>query len=615
MSVAESWLLGDAHVWNVPRAWRELPNWESVWDDDLLQSLEKKVRINKAPATLVAMREFADLLVARIAEVHPGWLDAPIFNAERLEVELLRQVPRLDVTDHVLSELRFHVDAPASAIAAIPRRSLLADENGSLCLLDLSLAFELPAGAYLRLSESSTLERAASLLQADLIRSDGKSNGEAWSSLLGARNGWGQSVTTLDACGAAAGVTRERVRQIETALHRRADHRVYPLPEVVASAVEMAVSEAGLDGLGDALEDAGLTDNSFWTVDALVTLLVRFGYPAHSQALRQHWREAVADLASANHLHADAVRTARDRLGLVRLNSVVDSEGQLLTSEEAVKALKSKYSRVFVADGVALAGSKSQTMLEGNLAKQFAGSSQLRGAEILSGLDRVRRHRKAPPLPSNAALLDLLQQSGAMHAAGPDLFEGPAAVLEPGGMDEWLLHELSQYSGKVAHRSTILNSARQQGLNVSSFVLALSYWPTVRGVGSNTGLIRAVGSDPTPEEMQHAIDVMRALYVPTDFSWRVESGAICLSISLGNAVMDTGVISVPSGLAMLLDEGGYSISCTCEQEFGGRLTRNPDNSWLYGFQPVMTHFPPMHGIYVGDSIEVRLQDGKACISV
>ena len=512
-------------------------------------------------------------------------------------------LPLLPITRKVLSSLNVSESARLDDVAAISRQAFfgadpdgLTSEDGAAALLDLTVAYEhwwpnRSQTPIWRAHEAEELETLARAIVEEYVHLDGNRLDESWVDAVLARQSWGVPAATLQQIGDDVGVTRERVRQILARLDALIGQRIWPVPELLSDVVA-AVANQEPQTVPSTIKLGGFGEDDDWTAEEVAVLLEWFGHGASAGALRSAWEQAAGE-AEVTREEASAVRKARSALGFLDLTTVSLTDGGLLTPEEAERAARDTYSKVFKHNHWMLVGSKSRTTAEGVVGRQFCAADLQSSDEIMQGLERKRTARQADQLPPREFVFELLRQCGAVSVMGEN-WTGPRLEPDEGSIDAWLLKKLSEADGGVLDRTVILRSALSEGMSLSSMHQYLSYSPIVRFV-EKTSIVRLAGHNADAEHIELAKRVADALEVDTEIEWIVsQTGAVELNVRFGTGPFTTGIVNVDGGLAGLWPQAGANIDCMCDLEFRGRIRRYGQGNQLIGWTTLLSHLVQEH---------------------
>jgi hypothetical protein len=502
-------------------------------------------------------------------------------------------------------------DFSIAEVSAIPIQYFLENEFSWREVADLSYILNHGVGHIFGLLAAheqypfQNLEEAAKNIVDELWQRDGGRLDYQRLEIITHRLGIGSQIETLDAIGSRLGVTRERVRQIESRFTHFYAERRWPISSSMQEVIEGIINSDSSEILAS-LIDLDLSDGSVdWDRLMFVRLLTAYG---RSDLIRSI--EGLGELLPLDSELTSEVRRHRNPIGFMDLRTFVNKSGELEDPEKVFKYAQQTYKYVFRSGDFALAGDARGTQAQGAIEKQFAVCSEISGQELIDGIDRVRRNRGYLPLPPTNVTLDLLKQAGAIHETRSGFYSGASAEIE-GDLKLFLVNTIKNSPGGVVSQPELFRRAVTEGFNTSSLVLYLTYEPMIRKFEG--GLIRLAGATPSLDSIE---DAKRAAILQTekgslDFTVS-KGGSILVTCALGTANLNSGVLSPSSALRAILDGDGYEIDCCDNSNFNGRINLS-STSW-YGFQPLFNHMRHEHEISDGDVISFSLENGMMKIS-
>lgn len=502
-------------------------------------------------------------------------------------------------------------DQPILEIAAIPIQYFLENEFMWIEIADLSYILTHGVGHMFGLLASrvvhpaQNIEEAAKNIIDELWLRDGGRLDDQRLEIIIHRFGIGARIETLDEIGSRLGVTRERVRQIESRFTSFYAQRRWPIPASVQEVIE-GIIESDSSEIFEKLTELELSDGSVtWNRFMLVRLLKAYG--------RSDLIESISGLGEILDLDSELVseiRRHRSPIGFFDLRTFKNKSGELEHPDKVFKYVQYVYGNPVRSGDVALAGDARGTQTQGAVEKQFAVCSEISGQELVEGIDRVRRNRGYVPLPPASTVIDLLKQAGSILETNPGFYTGTAAEID-GDLKLFLINAIRDSPGGVISQPELFRLAVSEGFNTSSLVLYLTYEPMIRKFEG--GLIRLVGTIPSAESIE---DAKRAGQLQTekgtiDFTVG-KNGSILVTCALGTTNLNSGVLLPSAALRAILDKDGYEIYCCSESNFNGRIKLSA--SLWYGFQPMFNHMRHDHGITDGDIVSFSLNKGKMLIT-
>lgn len=172
----------------------------------------------------------------------------------------------------------------------------------------------------------------------------------------------------------------------------------------------------------------------------------------------------------------------------------------------------------------------------------------------------------------------------------------------------WILRQLTA-AGGVAHRATVLELARRDGMKRSSVTVNLSVFGyLIEPVGG--GCFTSLGYPYSPTDVELARSYARAISVPTTGKkWAVTSSDITVECSIGSSLLNNGVLAVPARVARLIDDRQLSVRSRLGTH--GHIAVTGTN--LYGLSSVFQALDAAPGDLLTVSLDIS--QGQATVTV
>jgi hypothetical protein len=429
---------------------------------------------------------------------------------------------------------------------------------------------------------------------------------DRWAIPYQQRRSWGFPKHTLDEVGQQLQLTRERVRQVIAEIDEARPLVGGAMPDVVAEAGSAVVWEDDGEDISSVLAERGLA-STHWTKAGLIDLISVCG-PAELAPKLDELRIEGKTPKKLDDTVADAVRKARSGLGVLDLRTVSVNDS-MLSSQDALEAVRQLYSTVVVVDDWVLCRTQRTSALENAAIQQLAISNCLSGPELYEGVSRTARNRKwvAPP---ESVSLQLLEQVGLIVSttAGFQLREH-APPLELGEIEQWLVQTLRGEDPHALPVEELLRRCREDGLKSSSLSVYMTYSALVR---RRKGLLLLVGTDPSDEEIAVLKRAAKAAEIPSDIRFSLHDRGVELEIELGTGYITSGVMTAHRGLRVHIDDQPRSFHCCDRQSFSGKAKLS-SSSW-YGWSPLFQHWLADHSVEEGDVVHVLMtEDMLICL--
>jgi len=411
---------------------------------------------------------------------------------------------------------------------------------------------------------------------------------------------------TLEEAGALVGVTRERVRQVVKGCHF--DHGVqrrWPLPEPLRL---LRTTIRATDGL--ILTDANqvLARSHGWLGDG--------GFEKALQILG--WYGQAPDLSVG---HLGTIGPATDHLQLpegLNLESIpqmiwdlsdktgftleIDLRRELLrlypsldlrTLDEVLEAVLPP---LRLPMGYLFHTTHSRPAVVGILDRMTAWTHDLSVETFHRGLSRRFRFRQFTPPPPTEVLASLVERLEDFEILDDRIVPALRRSIDTTTILGWVGEQLRESPSGVLHRSVILETARQEGLNTTSVAIYLQFGEIIQPIGQNCFTL--VGTRPTPIDIENARRDASLLRIPERISTSYVDGGARLAVTVGSLLRDSGVMSVPARLRRMIGERRLQVI----SDLGDHGSSIVSGALLTGFSSVFNALDVM----TGDDLTVRI---------
>jgi hypothetical protein len=384
----------------------------------------------------------------------------------------------------------------------------------------------------------------------------------------------GAETMTLEEAGALAGVTRERIRQLQAKTEKLLVAKPY-LP--VYNTALAALNHAVMSGARTASEiEADLRRLGVLGDRDLVTQVVRMaqlrgeakcsmerraghviiGFRDHLARLRSAENLVVDFIEAETKIHGACPRTAIADV-LLQHEFVAEAEDErlalLLEGIPALQALPHEnqiWLRV-----------RSRAYTIALMARKVLSvAPHISVSELRRGIRRHHRVKTVPPSSVLARIVadeledwNLTIDDGVVTARTPASPEATLPSLE------LTLFQVLSAKGGVMNVNDLLPEVKARGMNVSSFYVMLGYSPIIESYGRSVYGLRGVPVTPGQVETLAAFTQKAPREVRQDFG-HLDDGRVWLTRQLGDYEIDHKTLYVPSAFRRYLADGDYSVT-------------------------------------------------------
>ena len=558
----------------------------------------------------------------------PDFMDLPILTGWFRDPGTVARLPFLTTTWAVLDEFFDDHDSIARMLCRGTALELLQLTGSSSATLDIAIT----APSWVDTAANGSLTVTQPTIPSDLVScfevaglrhlraacvadrfTDPEQN---WFTAIAGRAGIRpEGCLSLERAGDIAGVTRERIRQLtrDVPLGHQVRRR-WPLPSVLR------------DLEGSMLETEGLSRS-----EAEVRINVTTGevcYLTFERATEMlGWFGHEPELMVGDLGHVRPVGTNLDLPEGLTLEAIpplvwkLSSGTGFLQESDLVRELRRRHPEIGPEDlaellDIALADLRlplgylfhtthADSVVVGVLHRMLAWTGDLSIDDFHHGLTRKFLFRGLPLPPPPIVLEHLIHRLDDFVITNGRLSAVIRQPINPNTILGWIGTQLSTAPSHVLHRSILLESARQAGLNTTSVGLYISYGEIVQPIGRNCFTL--IGYEPSPSAIENARQDARLLRIPDRISVAYEPESIVLTLTVGSAMRNSGNLSMNRRSQSLIGPGRFRIT----SELGTHGTCALSGSLLYGFSTAFNALDVM----TGDDLVIELDVGLGTATV
>jgi hypothetical protein len=455
----------------------------------------------------------------------------------------------------------------------------------------------------------TTLDEAFVLARFRHVRQGGAQsqyvNDPVWVECLGRRAGLvsQERIPTLEECGSVAGVTKERVRQIQRSCG--INHSVRRRWPIAGELADYAASISGLKGStsrsAQEVVDKVHPHSATAPLERLIQLLEEYGQKLALRVTAGALQTDENNAASLILSEADIFRIARELAGA----------GGFLRQSELETSLNERYPQIELEIlrelldnspvetnlplGYAFAAGRDGAVY-GVAERMLAWTSPLSTHVLRGGMDRRFRMRKLPAPPPETVIASLLERHPKFTRSGDVIgLVTPAEPKRP-TIQTWLADAIRESPSGVLHRLAIVDRACTAGHNLSSILVYLSFAEVIVPVGN--GCFAVVGDEVNPRARAEAVADLELIRLPTIVRYQTDGSSVELSIMVGHTFVGSGVLS--SRQSVVRRFGGRSLPLFQNGVQRGHIGVSGAN--VYGFTQALAS---MHAA-PGDSLVLTI---------
>jgi hypothetical protein len=416
------------------------------------------------------------------------------------------------------------------------------------------------------------------------------------------RLGWdGMGGATLEEAGEVVGVTRERVRQIQT----RLEDALKPVAYVPA--LDRAIET--LDRAADTFEPdaASLLRREGITFDNFLPA----GVVSAAKMLGRPYRFKVGPDKISVQLPGDTKtkifqRALRSLSDMNHVASVLELQARILEAEgeepplETVRAFVERHPNVAWLDDnhswFWVRQGEGRNRVVGQIRKMLAVAGSLPLESLREGT--LRHHRTKNTVLPRSVFEGLCRAAGLQVRDGAVSASKPIRVSKVLGRIETTMVDVLTSHGGVMRSTDLEDQCLKRGVNRHSFWVYLIYSPVLERVAPSVYALRGAKIDPV--EVAH----LAGKDVPTepalqDDGW-TKDGAIWLGYRVKRNILSSGVVAVRAGVRNMIGERRLELYAVDGASVGTLVVSTTGNAWG------LTPFIGRRGVEVGDGLIIAL---------
>jgi hypothetical protein len=362
---------------------------------------------------------------------------------------------------------------------------------------------------------------------------------------------------TLEMCGKALGLTRERVRQVVNLRQFHAAERRWPRPISIvklAGEYQLRRQEAG---------DPELVSFPRILRSESKSLLLAYGYsPEELRSIDS----VSSDLKAAEYRPFEIRRAAYRATERVGFATATDVTERLLSefprlSETALNDILATVLKIRdLPLGYIYVDGSEGSYFGNDISRLLGLRGRLPFEELY--LAAVRFYRVRVPgfiLPPRSVIREFFNRDERFWYEDEyvDLSEPKPHRLS--GVQLWVEERIRESAGCVVHRSVLWDAARRDGISRGTLNVYFSYSmyhkPTGRGCLTLTGLF------PSEDFVDIAVAKASLIRVPARLlKWAVDDGRVIVDLELGTETVDNGIFTPPAALRRLLHPTTFRVT-------------------------------------------------------
>lgn len=416
------------------------------------------------------------------------------------------------------------------------------------------------------------------------------------------RLGWdGMGGATLEEAGVVAGVTRERVRQIQIRLEEALETVTYiPALDRAIEALDQAADTFEPDA-ASLLRREGITFDNYLPA-GVISAAKMLGRPYRFEVgpdkisvqlpgdtKTKVFQRALKSLSNVNHIASVLELQAR----------IFEAEGEE-PSLETVSAFLERYPNAVWLDNdhtwFWVRQGEGRNRVVGQIRKMLAVAGSLSLETLREGV--LRHHRTRNTVLPQSVLI------GLCRAAGFQVRDRVVSTSERievgkvlGGIETTIVDVLKSHGG-IMHGADLEDECLKRGVNRHSFWVYMTYSPVLERIAPSVYVLRGAEIDPAEVAYLAGKDVPAEPALQDD-GW-TKDGAIWLGYRVKRNILASGVVSLPAGVRHMIGERRLELFAVDGTLVGTFVVSSTGNAWG------LTPFIGRRGIEVGDALIIAL---------
>lgn len=405
---------------------------------------------------------------------------------------------------------------------------------------------------------------------------------------------------TLDDLGQEFGVTRERIRQIETKFKDLEIGVAKTENKLLLKAIDILSKSNSFDEFTELMREHNLADYEYLSdgiLETIAKVLGLFDYieriEKESSRIRQNYtNERIA---------SNKMRKFRNKIGLIDIALVMKNSN--LNKNEFEKVVKFQYPRSLFYGSICLARTLSlDSAFENCIYKQLFVAPDIDAEEILIGIKRHAAYRGCNTLVNDRDLVGLIHVLADNPPSIERLLEKMMQPAQLAESDKWLIKVFTNSNTGILHRNEVVNAAINDGFDFTSAGVYLSTSMLIRPLG--IGQFRLIGTNVSHSQAKIANRIAKNSISEIVITSEFVGDNLILRI-IPNANSLSGVIFPTKAVKEILRNMEFRPKCNCGQLFTSQRIKVTESNFLMGFNAIFKHGINEHGLIVGSEFEVE----------
>ena len=417
--------------------------------------------------------------------------------------------------------------------------------------------------------------------------------------LHGRHTGLMRNQRSLDDLGKEFGVTRERIRQIESKFLDLELGTTKTENYVLEQSIKILCESNSIEEFSELMQENGIADYEYLATSLLKSLCKILGLTDYIEQISEQ-EERIKKLKNDTRLASNRIRKYRNKIGLLDIKTTCTSLG--LNHNQFNEALKIYYPRSMRFNNACLARTNQlDTAFENVLFKQLVVAPNLDSQELLVGIKRHASYRGENTLVADQDLVGII---GLIAGTPPNIENLRINMLsepELSESEQWIVKTFQNAPNGILHRNEVTHQAIKSGLDFTSAGVYLSTSMLIRPLGS--GLFKLIGVEVSEEQRKLKSIVHKSQVDQTQIIFNFENELLVFQITPNSNAIN-GVIFPPNEIKKLFKNIDFQCECSCGSLSTNQMIKITETNFLTGFSAIFKHGLTEHDLDIGETFEV-----------
>jgi transcriptional regulator with XRE-family HTH domain len=418
------------------------------------------------------------------------------------------------------------------------------------------------------------------------------------------------SKQTLEEIGTRLGITRERVRQIES----KQKHAAYPITDeiyILNLINHIFITSTSYEEYFEQFNDFEPTYYLNISPLRFVSLAIFLGKYSLAERLSNQietWNLKQAELDSVK----VSITKHRNQLGLIDLFSTSVSQG--IGEESIYKIIKEVYPRSMRVNNLVLARTERlNTIFESTIYRQLLVSPTIPLIEVKVGLERIAKYRGQELIGHPSDVFELIERLAGNPCNKDKLQEHLVSAIKLSNHEQWLVSLFTESKMGILHRDEVTEAAIEDGVAIGSVNQYLSTSPILRP--HSKGFYSLVNQKVAISDLNLCIEQFSNKSNPALHKLISEKGINYFHVTPNLALIASGALIANNQEKIFFGKSIYSVSCSCNQLSSNQKVRVTSDGFLIGLSSLLHHGIQKHSFGINSSLKMKIDNDQQLIQL